>query len=313
MADELLLMIELAAQTTPECIKPTLKEACDKFLDQKKAQHLSETSLSKYRLLFERLTEFARQQNLVELTDVSPDVLNRFRQTWTFSATTANRRIEGLRSFFRFCIDCGWITVNSARALKRQRADTAPREPFTEEEVKRILSACEQYPRRGGVEIARLKAFVQLLLDTGLRIGDAVRLERRNVVDGRLRIRTAKTGVHVSVPLTLQLADRLNGVIGTSSCFYFWSGAGKLKSAIGDWQRSLSRLFKLAAVPNACAHRFRHTAAKRLLMSGIPIERVAVLLGHSSSTITMKHYANWIPERQEQLEADVRLVQQKFA
>jgi site-specific recombinase XerD len=101
VADEPLLKIELAAQTTPECIvKPTLKEACDRFLDQKKAQHLSETSLSKYRLLFERLTEFARQQNLVELTDVSPDVLNRFRQTWTFSATTTNKRIEELRAFF---------------------------------------------------------------------------------------------------------------------------------------------------------------------------------------------------------------------
>jgi integrase len=240
-------------------------------------------------------------------------LLNRFLQTWAFSATTANKRIEELRAFFRFCVDCGWITVNPARSLKRQRADTAPREPFTEEEVKRILSACEQYPRRGGVEIARLKAFVQLLLKTGLRIWDAVRLERRKVLDGRLHIRTAKTGVRVSVPLTLQLADRLNGVIGTSSCFYFWSGAGKLKSAIGDWQRSLSRLFKLAAVPNACAHRLRHTFAKRLLMSGVPIERVAVLLGHSSPTITMKHFAQWIPERQEQLEADVRLAQQKFA
>ena len=101
VADELLLKIELEAQTSPECIvKPTLKEACDRFLDQKKAQHLSETSLSKYRRLFERLTEFTCQQNLVELADVSPDVLNRFRQKWTFSATTANKRIEELRAFF---------------------------------------------------------------------------------------------------------------------------------------------------------------------------------------------------------------------
>jgi integrase len=48
-------------------------------------------------------------------------------------------------------------------------------------------------------------------------------------------------------------------------------------------------------------------------MSGIPVERVAVLMGHSSPMITMKHYAQWIVERQEQLEADVRLVQRKFA
>jgi hypothetical protein len=79
VADELVLYLELKSQA-PQCtlVTPNLAEACDRFLDQKKAQHLSETSLSKYRLLFERLTEFARQQNLVELTDVSPDVLNRF-------------------------------------------------------------------------------------------------------------------------------------------------------------------------------------------------------------------------------------------
>src|SRR5262249_29577049 len=70
------------------------------------------------------------------------------------------------------------------------------------------------------------------------------------------------------------------------------------KSAIGDWQRALARLFKLAAVPNGCAHRFRHTFSKRLLMEGVPVERVAVLLGHSSPTITMKHYSQWILERQ---------------
>src|SRR5437773_12338375 len=46
VADELLLELELAAQKTSECtVKPTLKQACDRFLDQKKAQHLSETSL----------------------------------------------------------------------------------------------------------------------------------------------------------------------------------------------------------------------------------------------------------------------------
>jgi integrase len=192
----------------------------------------------------------------VELADVTPDALNQFRETWIFSTTTANKRIEKLKAFFRHCVACWWIAESPAGSLKRQKADNPPREPFTEEEVKRILGACEQYPRRGDVEIARLKAFVHLLLDTGLRIGDAVRLERRKVVDGLLCIRTAKNGVDVSIPLTQQLIERLNGVIGTSTGFYFWSGTGKLKSAVGDWQRSLSRLFKLAAVPNACAHRF---------------------------------------------------------
>jgi hypothetical protein len=38
----------------------------------------------------------------------------------------------------------------------------------------------------------------------------------------------------------------------------------------------------------------------------VPIERVSVLLGHSSTAITQKHYSAWVRARQEQLEADVR-------
>ena len=43
-----------------------------------------------------------------------------------------------------------------------------------------------------------------------------------------------------------------------------------------------------------------------LLLSGVPLERVSVLLGHSSIRVTERHYAPWVRSRQEQLEADLR-------
>jgi len=43
-----------------------------------------------------------------------------------------------------------------------------------------------------------------------------------------------------------------------------------------------------------------------LLLSGVPLERVLVLLGHSSIRVTERHYAPWVRSRQEQLEADLR-------
>ena len=42
-----------------------------------------------------------------------------------------------------------------------------------------------------------------------------------------------------------------------------------------------------------------------LLLSGIPLERVSILLGHKSIKVTERHYAPWVRARQEQLEADV--------
>jgi hypothetical protein len=64
-------------------------------------------------------------------------------------------------------------------------------------------------------------------------------------------------------------------------------------------------LFKKANVPDAHPHRFRDTFAVELLLAGVPIDRVSVLLGHSSVKVNEKHYAPWVRSRQEQLEADV--------
>ncbi len=43
-----------------------------------------------------------------------------------------------------------------------------------------------------------------------------------------------------------------------------------------------------------------------LLLAGVPLERVSVLLGHTSIRITERHYSPWVRARQEQAEADVR-------
>jgi integrase/recombinase XerD len=48
-------------------------------------------------------------------------------------------------------------------------------------------------------------------------------------------------------------------------------------------------LFELAKVEGAHPHRFRDTFAVELLLSGVPIERVSVLLGHQSVRITERH------------------------
>jgi len=45
--------------------------------------------------------------------------------------------------------------------------------------------------------------------------------------------------------------------------------------------------------------------ATELLLTGVPIERVAILLGHQSVRVTEKYYAAWTDARQRQVEADL--------
>jgi integrase/recombinase XerD len=247
------------------------------------------------------------------IKDLSVDVLRQFRAAWPHRGASANKRVEELRAFGRFCLESGWILENSARKLKPLKPQDPPREPFTEDQVNLILATCAYYPRSGGADAQRVRALVELLLETGLRLGDAVQIRRDNIVNGKLRLRTAKTGAQIWMPLSAHLVKELQLVRNTGEYHFFWSGRGKLKSCVGDWQRSLKRLFRIAGINDGCAHRFRHTFAKRYLLAGVPPDRVAILMGHTSQAITLKHYAHWVRERQEQLEADVLVVQQKFA
>lgn len=80
---------------------------------------------------------------------------------------------------------------------------------------------------------------------------------------------------------------------------------GKIGQCSTELETRLSKLFKLAKVPDGKSHRFRDTFSVELLLAGVPLERVSILLGHESVKITEKHYAPWVRSRQEQLEADL--------
>jgi integrase/recombinase XerD len=114
-----------------------------------------------------------------------------------------------------------------------------------------------------------------------------------------------KTSVPVNTILPDFVVAALEATPKVNEKYFFWSGVGKLDSAVRSWQTRLRKLFELAKIPGGHAHRFRDTFAVELLLTGAPIEGVSVLLGHQSIRITEKHYAPWVRSRQEQLEADL--------
>jgi integrase/recombinase XerD len=90
-----------------------------------------------------------------------------------------------------------------------------------------------------------------------------------------------------------------------SETHFFWDGTSNLETIVGSWRKRLVKLFELAKVNEAHPHRFRDTFAVELLLTGVPIERVSVLLVHQSVRITERHYSPWVRSHQEQLEADL--------
>ena len=103
-----------------------------------------------------------------------------------------------------------------------------------------------------------------------------------------------------------ELSEELEN-LGHGGKYFFWSGEGLPKTTVADWQRSLTKVFKLAGIKGH-AHRFRDTFSVNLLEAGVSLESVSILLGHSSIRITEKHYAPWCASRQALLEREVEKV-----
>ena len=288
----------------------TIARACEQFLADAKARNLSPGTIANYKRLLRNLERFATYCGISALSDLSVQHLVKFRGEWKLSNLTALKHLERMRSFFRFARDNGWIAENLGSKLKSPRIAPAPTLPFTKEQMTAILDAASKKAETGKGEARsnnlRLRTLILFLRYTGLRIGDAVGCPVERVADGKLRLYTQKTGTHVHLPIPEFLLKALEVTPRRSEHYFFWSGNCKLQTAVTDFQTRLRELFAEIGIAKGHAHRFRDTFAVGLLLKGVPLERISVALGHSSVKVTEKHYAPWVRERQEQVEADVR-------
>jgi len=283
----------------------TLAHAWDGFLADARARSLKELSLLKYKYLRTDMERYAAASGLKFLAEFNVEELRKWRSTWPNKNLSAMKKVEFVRTFFRFCHDAGWISDNPARKLKAPKVTPNPTLPYSREEMVRILAALETYGKTLRLR-RRMKALVLLLRHSGLRIRDAVTLAPERIVDGKLFLYTSKAGTPVFCPLPPFVIAALEAAREPNRHFYFWTGTAKKQTATGDWQGKLQDLFRQANIDHGHAHRFRDTFAIELLLAGVPLDRVSILLGHSSIRITERHYSPWVRSRQEQLERDVR-------
>ena len=291
--------------------QPTsIETAKVQFLADAEARKLKDSTIDRHRILFRQLDAFATSQGVRYLKELDTPTLNRFRATWKGNSGLADlKKLERLRSFFKFCQANGYIEQNPAVAIRNPKIRQNPTLPFSHEEMLAILTASAkkitETKTQGKNRARRLRGLVLFLRYTGLRISDAVGCAAERLQNGKLFLYTQKTGQHVYCPLPAFVVSELESLPKVSERYWFWTGEGSIETSRKKWSEALSDLFEDAEVKQGHAHRFRDTFAVELLKAGTPIERVSIFLGHSSVRITEKHYNPWNKARQDQAEADV--------
>jgi len=287
----------------------TFENAISLYLADAVARNLTLRSVARYRAFLERsLLKWCKAQKIATPRDLTFVKVAEYRTTWTtWSAYTSAKNLELLRMFLRFCVKARWMEENPAEDLKSPKIQMAPTLPFEDEEVRKILAACEQYKshnRHGKRSPARLRAFVLTLRYTGLRVGDVATLAVKKLEGNAVLLYTHKTGVPVYVPIPPFVVDALReqATLNVNPEYFFWTGRSTVKCVSVLWQKAIKTLCRKAGVPDGHAHRFRDTFAVSLLLAGVSLEDVAVLLGHATPAITAKHYSPWVQARRQRLE-----------
>lgn len=194
------------------------------------------------------------------------------------SPATVNRHLSTLSVMLRLGQDLGEV-----KSLPRMRYQKEA------EHRTRVLTYDEEHLLFSCLPSVRVRCLCIVLVETGLRLGEALKLDWEDLRNNELSVTQTKTGKPRLVPLTqharaaLDDCDDVGGPflsLTASRVHHAWNAA-KLSAGFHN-------------DPELVPHALRHTYASRLVQAGVDLVTVKTLLGHSNLQQTMR-YAHMSP------------------
>lgn len=189
------------------------------------------------------------------------------------SATPAQARnfLDAMRGLFRWAAAAGHVPTDPTEGVKNpKRKDVGGFPAWTEDDV----AAFQKRWPLGTKE----RVWLDVLLYTGLRRGDAVRIGRQHVRDGIATIRTEKTGADVALPILPILQATLDaGPTGDLAFICGERGQPLTKESFGNAFRAACR----AAGVDKSAHGVRKIGATRAADNGASESQLEAIFGWS--------------------------------
>ncbi len=219
------------------------------------------------------------------LDEVSRADVHRWFDDYSGTAPAgANRALDILRQLFNFAIASGHIASNPARHIKRNHCPERTRF-LSSDELARLHAALDEHKDRGsGRQQAEI---IRLLLATGCRKSEILRLRWAEVDGDFLRLTDSKTGPR-EIPLNRQAREVLARQPRCGSDFVF-PNLRNPDHCRSD-ELSLWRMLRLRlGITDVRLHDLRHTFASHAVMQKVPMPVVSRLLGHRKTRMTLRY------------------------
>jgi len=183
--------------------------------------------------------------------------------SFAFSASKTFRRLASPTSMPR--------SDDPTTGLRKLRTGSSGYRTWAEAEIE---AYCDRHPVGSRARLA-----FDLLLFTGQRRADVVRMGRQQVRDGVLTIRQSKTGTEVEIPLHPELKASLDALPRKNMTFLLTEyGKPFAVAGFGNWFRD--RVGEAGLPVGLSAHGLRKAACRRLAEAGCTAPQIMAISGH---------------------------------
>ena len=207
------------------------------------------------------------------------------------SASTINKNLSALRSFYRFALKRGLVKKDPAHAVTGPKKSKPLPQFLREGEMDRLLDGLEWDSSFNNV---RARTILILFYETGLRRSELVGLDDKDVDYDSAQLKvTGKRNKQRIVPFGAELAEQLKSYqavrrekFGETCGAMFLSDKGERISGEQVYQIVRKYLSMVTSLKKRSPHVLRHTFATAMLNNGAGLESIKNLLGHASVSTT---------------------------
>lgn len=270
-----------------------IHEAHGKFIDHLKNQGHSSATVLAYGKDIDQLKEFLSKLNKTKVQEIETKDLKAFMAKLSkegYTPKSISRKTNATKTFFRYLKINDFVTDDPSLLLEHPKFETKP---------PRILSKLEYRALRDAAKNdIRTSSIIELMLQTGIRIGEVARLKMtdlkmsQNNQPGELHIPAGESYPERTTPLNKAAETSLKKYLevrpSRDNDHLFITKTGR-PLLVRNIRTAVNRYFKLAGIKDAKVNDLRHTFVAHHLMSGTSLVLVSKLAGHKRLTTTEKY------------------------
>jgi len=271
----------------------------EKFISFLKAQEKSKFTLVAYKKDLEQFVGFLTGKGKSDIREVKKEDIDGFINkliSEKYTRKSASRKLNSVRTFFRYLKNQGTLDQNPSLETPHPKYVQAPPRIFSKLEYRALRDFAK--------ENARTYALIEVLLQTGIKIGELSNIHFSDIKNDVLHIRSYGNNKKRIVPLNKAVKRAINKYLKTrektTNGHLFVTRTNK-PLLIRNIRQIISRCFREVGIENATVNDLRNTFIAHQLMNGSSVEYIAKIVGHKRLSST-ERFLNVVKEEIERKE-----------